>query len=88
VSQSLVARRRRRSRSYHEWVSDTPVIDAVRSIVGVASVVIGGHAAIFLAVAIRDDDEWATLVNVLLFVAIAVANASLDALRHWRRHHA
>jgi uroporphyrinogen-III decarboxylase len=77
----------RRARSYHEWSSTTPVIDAIGSIVGVASVVIGGHAAIFLAVALRDGDEWATLVNLLLFAAIAVANASLDALRHWRRHH-
>ena len=77
----------RRSRSYHEWPSTTPVVDAVRSIVGAMSVMIGGHAAVFLAVAVRDGDEWAATVNCLLFAGIVIANAMLDGLRHWRRHH-
>jgi hypothetical protein len=80
-------RRRRHSRSYHEWPSSTPVVDAVRAIVGVASIVIGGHAALFLAVAMRDGDEEAVTINAMFFAGIALANAFMDALRHWRRHH-
>jgi hypothetical protein len=82
-----MARPWRHSRTYHEWPSATPVVDAIGAIVGAASVVIGGHATVFLAVALRDDDADAAVVNALLLVAIAVANALLDGLRLWRRHH-
>ena len=76
-----------RTRSYHDWPSTTPVVDAIGSIIGVMSVVIGGHAAVFLAVAIRDDDHESAVVNLLLFAGIALANAVVDGLRLWRRHH-
>jgi hypothetical protein len=76
-----------RTRSYHEWESTTPVVDAIGAIVGVMSVVIGGHAVVFLAVAIRDDDEESVVINLLLLAGIALANAVVDGLRHWRRHH-
>jgi hypothetical protein len=76
-----------RSRSYHEWPSSTPVIDAVRTIVAFASLVIGAYAALFLAFAVMDGDREAAAQNVLFFVAIGLANGLMDGLRHWRRHH-
>jgi hypothetical protein len=75
------------SRGYHEWESTTPVIDALGAVVGVASIVIGGHAAIFLAYAMSDGDDSAAVQNGLFLVAIGVANGSVDMLRRWRRHH-
>ena len=77
----------RHSRSYHEWASTTPVVDALGAVVGMISVVIGGHAAIGLALALRDDDHAAIFQSVLFFVAIGVANLLVDGLRRWRRHH-
>jgi hypothetical protein len=75
------------SRGYHEWPNSTPVIDAVGAIVAVASVVVGAHAALFLGFAARNGDGKAAAENALFFVAIGLANGSVDALRHWRRHH-
>ena len=75
------------ARGYHEWESSTPVLDAVGAVVGVASVVIGGHAAIFLAYALRNGDHAGAVQNGLFFVGIGLANGSVDALRRWRRHH-
>jgi hypothetical protein len=75
------------SAGYHEWESSTPVLDAVGTVVAVASVVIGGHAAIFLAYALRAGDRASAVQNGLFFVGIGVANGSVDALRRWRRHH-
>jgi hypothetical protein len=75
------------SRGYHEWEGTTPVLDAVGAVVAVASVVIGGHAAIFLAYALRSGDHDAAVQNGLFFVGIGLANGSVDALRRWRRHH-
>lgn len=77
----------RHSRSYHEWASTTPVVDALGAVVGMISVVIGGHAAIALALALRDGDHAAIFQSVLFFVAIGVANLLVDGLRRWRRHH-
>jgi hypothetical protein len=77
----------RHSRGYHEWQSTTPVIDAVRTIVAAASVVIGAHAALFLAIAVRDGDGEAAADCGAFFVAIALANGFVDALRNWRSHH-
>jgi hypothetical protein len=74
------------SRSYHEWESTTPVVDALGAVVAVASVVIGGHAALFLAVAVSDGDGVAAVENGLILVAIGLANGSVDLLRRWRRH--
>jgi hypothetical protein len=75
------------SRGYHEWPSSTPVIDAVGAVVAVASVVIGAHAALFFAGAVRDGDGETAAENAQIFVAIGIANGAVDALRHWRRHH-
>jgi hypothetical protein len=75
------------SSSYHEWESSTPVLDAVGAVVGVASVVIGGHAAIFLAYALRSGDKASAVQNGLFFVGIGLANGAVDGLKRWRRHH-
>jgi hypothetical protein len=74
-------------RGYHEWESTTPLVDALGAVVGMISIVIGGHAAISLALAVRDDDNSAIFQSVLFFVAIALANGFVDVLRRWRRHH-
>jgi hypothetical protein len=74
-------------RGYHEWPSSTPVLDAIRAIVAVASLVIGTYAALFFAAAVRDRD-WEVAADCgLFFVGILVANGVVDGLRHWRRHH-
>jgi hypothetical protein len=75
------------SPSYHEWESTTPVVDALGAVVAVASIVIGGHATLFLAVAVRTGDAAAAVENGLFLVAIGLANGSVDLLRRWRRHH-
>jgi hypothetical protein len=72
---------------YHEWVRSTPVLDAIGAVVAVASLVIGSHAALFLLFALRAGDHETAADNALFFVAIALANGAVDALRHWRRHH-
>jgi hypothetical protein len=74
-------------RGYHEWRCSTPIIDVARTVIGVASVVIGAHAAMFLAIAISNSDEELIFKNSLFFVGIVVANAFVDGLRHWRRHY-
>jgi hypothetical protein len=77
----------RHSSTYHEWASTTPVVDALGAVVGMISVVIGGNAAIGLALALRDEDHAAVVQSVLFFIVIAVANLLVDVLRRWRRHH-
>jgi hypothetical protein len=74
--------------SYHEWPSSTPVIDVVVSVAAMASVVIGAHAALFLALALSNGDTATAFEDALFFVAIGAGNGALEALRHWRRHHA
>jgi hypothetical protein len=76
-----------RTRGYHEWESTTPVLDALGAVVGMISVVVGGHAALALWFALRDGDHAAAMQSGLFFVAIGVANAFVDVLRRWRRHH-
>jgi hypothetical protein len=75
------------ARGYHEWCCSTPVIDVAGTVVGVASVVIGAHAAIFLAIAISNSNGRLIFENSLFFVGILLANAFVDGLRHWRRHY-
>ena len=77
----------RRARGYHEWPTSTPVIDAIRTVIAVASVLIGGYAALFLALALWVRDDEAAAATVVFFVAIAIANGLIDGLRHWRRHY-
>jgi hypothetical protein len=73
--------------SYHAWPRDTPVIDAIRAVVAVASIVIGTYAALFLAAAVRDRD-WDVAADCgYFFAGIALANGLVDCVRHWRRHH-
>ena len=75
------------TRTYHEWASMTPVVDVVGCVVAVASVVVGGHAGMFLGLALLRGDGAAAAETVPFFVAIAIANGLVDVLRHWRRHH-
>jgi hypothetical protein len=84
---AVVQRPWRHRANYHEWPSSTPVIDAIGAVVAVASLVIGSHAGIFLLFALRAGDEETAADNALFFVAIALANGAVDALRHWCRHH-
>jgi len=75
------------TRGYHEWESTTPVLDALAAVVGMISIVIGGHAALSLWFALRDGEDGAVVESVLFFVAIGAANGLVDLLRLWRRHH-
>jgi hypothetical protein len=80
--------RSRHGRSYHEWPSETPVVDVVRTVIAVASVLIGSYAALFLVLALQAGDGRTAAENALFFVAIALVNGLVDAVRHGRRHHA
>jgi hypothetical protein len=75
------------ARTYHPWPSTTPVVDAVIAVIAFASVVIGAHAALFLAFAANRGDTAAVVDNALFFVAIGAANALAELVRRWRRHH-
>jgi hypothetical protein len=80
---STIARRS----PHHEPPKSTPLIDAIGAVVAVASVVIGGYAGLFLFTAAMAE-RWDTAADcALFFVFIAVANAIVDAARHWSRHH-
>lgn len=72
---------------YHAHARSTPVIDAIGAIVGVASVVIGTYALLFLAFAMQHGDVDVAVENGLFLVVIAAANGLFEALRHWVRHH-
>jgi hypothetical protein len=69
----------------YERASTTPVLDAVGSIIGVASIVIGGYAALFMAIAIRDGNTQLAFKNSLFLVVVALVNGALSAVRRWRR---
>lgn len=72
---------------YHAWPKSTPLIDAIGTVVAVASVVIGGYAGLFLIMAVAAG-RWDVAADcALFFVFIAVANAVVDAARRWYRHH-
>jgi hypothetical protein len=75
------------TRTYHEWASMTPVVDVLACIIAVASVVVGGHAGLFLGIALLRGDGALAVETVPFFVAIVIANGLVDILRHWRRHH-
>jgi hypothetical protein len=75
------------SASYHAWRGSTPVMDVVATVVAFASVVVGTHAGLFLMFALHHGDAETATKNALFFVGIAVANGSVDVVRHWRRHH-
>jgi hypothetical protein len=76
------------TRTYHEWASMTPVVDVVACVIAVASVVVGGHAGLFLGFALLRGDKADAAATVPFFVAILIANGLVDIFRHWRRHHA
>ena len=63
------------------------MIDVVRTVIAVASVLIGSYAALFLILALAAGDERVAGENALFFVAIALANGLVDAVREWRRRH-
>jgi hypothetical protein len=77
----------RRARGYHERPTSTPVIDAIRTVIAFASVLIGSYAALFLAAALLARDCEAPADTVVIFAGIAIGNGFIDGLRHWRRHH-
>ena len=77
----------RHARRYHAYARETPVIDAIGSVIGVASLVIGTYALMFLGFAMHHGQGRLAVENGLLLAAIAVANGLFEALRHWRRHH-
>ena len=77
----------RHAPTYHAYTRSTPVIDAIGAIVGVASVVIGTYALLFLGFAVHHGNAAVALQNGLILSAIAVANAAFDTTRHWIRHH-
>jgi hypothetical protein len=63
----------------------TPLIDAIGAVVAVASIVIGGYAALFLITAAMVG-RWDTVADcALFFVFIAIGNGIVDAARHWSR---
>jgi hypothetical protein len=63
------------------------VIDAIGSVVAVASVVIGTYALLFLAFALHHGITVVAVQNGLLLLAIVVVNALFEVFRHWCRHH-
>ena len=77
----------RHRHGYHAHARSTPVIDAIGSIIGVASVVIGTYALLFLGFAMRHGEDEVAIQNALFLAVIAVANGIFEALRHWIRHH-
>ena len=77
----------RRLPGYHAHARATPVIDAIGAIVGVASVVIGTYALLFLGFAMHHGDTGVAVENALFLAVIAIANGLFQALRHWVRHH-
>ena len=79
---------RRHTRGYHAWASETPVIDVIRTVIAVASVLVGSYAALFLALALMAGNGRLAAENALFFPAIVLVNGVVDAVRHWRRHHA
>jgi hypothetical protein len=83
-----MARPWRHSPRYHAWSASTPVIDVVATVLAFASVLIGAHAALFLAIALSIRDTPTAIESSMFFVAIALANGALEIVRHWRRHHA
>ena len=77
----------RHAHGYHAYARSTPVIDAIGAIVGVASVVIGTYAVLFLGFAMHHGNAEVAVQNGLFLAAIALANGAFEALRHWCRHH-
>jgi hypothetical protein len=77
----------RHAASYHAYTRSTPVIDAIGAIVGVASVVIGTYALLFLAFAMHHGNAAVAFQNGLVLTAIALTNAFFETTRHWIRHH-
>jgi hypothetical protein len=77
----------RHAKGYHPYARETPVIDAIGSVIGVASLVIGTYALLFLAFAMHHGNAGDAVQNGLFILAIAFGNGLFEALRHWCRHH-
>ena len=77
----------RHAPSYHAYTRSTPVIDAIGAILGVASVVIGTYALLFLGFAMHHGNAAVAFQDGLVLAAIAVANILFETARHWIRHH-
>ena len=72
----------RHASDYHAYARTTPVIDAIGSVVAVASVVIGTYALLFLAFASHHGITTVAVQNGLFLLAIAVANVLFEVFRH------
>ena len=63
------------------------MLDAIGAVVGVASIIIGSYASLFLIGAVHRGDTRAAAECGVFFIGIALANGIVDALRYWRRHY-
>jgi hypothetical protein len=77
----------RHATSYHAYARSTPVIDAIGSIVAVASVLIGTYALLFLGFAVDAGNTVVAFHDGLVLAGVVVANGLFQAMRHWIRHH-
>ena len=77
----------RHASGYRAEPRDTPVIDAIGSVLGVASLVIGVYAVMFLAFAMHHGNTSVAVQNARFLAVIVVANGLFGAGRYWRRHH-
>jgi hypothetical protein len=77
----------RHAPGYRERARETPVLDAIGSVIAVASVVIGSYALLFLVFAVHMSNGPVAVQCGLFLGVIAVVNALFEALRRWRRHH-
>jgi hypothetical protein len=72
---------------YHEWQRSTPVLDALGSVLGAGSVIVGGHAVLFFGAAMHAGDRAVAAANVRILTAVVLANGAFDLVRLWRRHY-
>ena len=77
----------RHAPGYHAHARSTPVIDAIGSVIAVASLVIATYALLFLGFAMHHGNASVAMQYAVFLAVIAIANGLLEALRRWRRHH-
>ena len=72
---------------YHDWERSTPVLDALGSVLGAGSIIVGGQAVVFVAIALRGGERAVAAENVRILGVVVLANGLFDAVRVWRRHY-
>jgi len=72
---------------YHEWERSTPVLDAMGSVLGAGSVIVGGQALLFFGGAMHAGDRAVAAANVRILTGVLLANGAFDLVRVWRRHY-